>query len=82
MTFYEKLVETAHGIGGAVCHNPDTGEVTAVGASFAGKCADYSILIDSKTGDVRFIHGPAEILVLYKNGPVMEMLNNIYDQFE
>lgn len=82
MTFYEKLVETAHGIGGTVCQSPGTDEVTGVGTSFAGLGGDYSVIIDSESGDVRFIHGPAEILVLPKNGPVMEMLNNIYEEFE
>lgn len=82
MTFYEKLVETAHGVEDTVCQNPDTNEVTAVGASFAGPGGDYSIMIDSNSGDVSFIHGPAEILVLPKNGPVMEMLNKIYEEFE
>ena len=80
-SFYEKLVEAAHGVGDTVCHNPDTNEVTAVGASFDGGCGDYSVLIDSKSGDVSFIDGPAEILVLPKNGPVMDMLNKIYEEF-
>lgn len=82
MTFYKKLVEAAHGVGDTVCQSPDTDEITGVGASFAGPGGDYSIIIDSKSGDVRFIHGPAEILVLPKNGPVVESLNKIYAEFE
>lgn len=34
MTFYEKLVEAAHGVGDTACQNPDTNEVTAVGGEF------------------------------------------------
>lgn len=79
MTYYEKLKEAITGIGDVTTINQDTNEVSGIGAAISD---DYSVIVDNNSGAISFIHGPAEVLILHKNGPVMQMLNAIYEGFE
>ena len=79
MTFYEKLVETVSAISDIRCFDGTTNEETGYGTNIDD---DMQILIDNENGDISFVNESQEILVLPKNGLVMEMLNNIYEEFE